>query len=202
MEKSDIQFLRKKGENTPLAATPALLKRGDLFPCDSKGNLIEMAQHHSLNTININTAAKNLAKALNCSVDQAKMLVAGEMVDMSKMAKAMKSGKVPKNEPLEPPPLDETDLKPGIEPGSAAAAVDPATLPPAKKPTTLIPANRKARSQWNKANILAYAIEDFGQQAVIEANLNIGSMNAEQMGDAYDAMRLAKDTAEAGSQPE
>ena len=52
-----IEFLRKADETTPLAATEALMKRSDLFPCDKDGNLIEYAAHHSLNTVNIDTVA-------------------------------------------------------------------------------------------------------------------------------------------------
>lgn len=35
-----VQYLRKLDDNYPCPASPVLLRRGDMFPCDKKGNFL------------------------------------------------------------------------------------------------------------------------------------------------------------------
>ncbi len=170
-----VQFVRKKDEKTILAATPTLVARADMFPCDKDGNILGPPARLPITAVNISAAAERVSKAMKCTLEEAEMIVAGKDLDH--------------DEPVTPENRIATGGDP-VEVPSAETPIDPDGPEPVEMPD-----KRPSLSQWTKPHIFKFAVEDFGQERVMALEMDANTMTKGQMMVIYNQLQAEDDLA-------
>lgn len=174
-----VKFLTRKDENYIYAATPMLMTRSDLFPCDKDGNIVGVNApvaagiHPILPDVNLDAKLQNIALALGAPLDVVQQMAEGKSVNEISPPQIEADAEVvekaagispPADE--SPPPIDPADLQ--LQPAPGPETPEPSvetTEDDETKETPFVFDPEATWSTYNREDMCAWALAKHGDLA-------------------------------------
>lgn len=162
-----VKFLTRRDENYIYAATPTLMLRPELFPCDKKGNIIgvnapvAVGIHPVLPDVDLDSKLQSIALALGVPLDVVKQMAEGKVVGISP-DKEQEVAETPDLAVVETagisPPTEDSESE-----GADQESVGDTDLEPAQEEFVFDP--EAVWSNYNRPDMCLWALGKYGDKA-------------------------------------